>query len=87
MKHYLVKSKGEIKLKISCKIDLEYKNQEIAKTVFQSVKVDNFDFIKSKVEKNQLSAEIKSKSVSSLIHTLDDFLACVSVATNVVDKS
>jgi hypothetical protein len=33
-----------------------------------------------------LEAEISSDSISSLLHTLDDYLACISVAGKVVDK-
>jgi hypothetical protein len=29
---------------------------------------------------------MESKSVSSLLHTLDDYLACVSVASDIVKK-
>jgi tRNA threonylcarbamoyladenosine modification (KEOPS) complex Pcc1 subunit len=74
-------------MKASCEIVLEFDDSESAKTVLKSIEVDDFDFVKSKIIGNKLEAEINSKSISSLLHTLDDYLACVSVAMKVVDKN
>jgi len=74
-------------MKIKCNIIIEYDNENKAKTVIRSTKVDDFDFVKSKIHGNRLESTIKSKSISSLIHTLDDYLACISVAEKIVDKS
>ena len=74
-------------MKICCDLIIEYDSDDKAQTVLRSTKVDNFGFVKSKVDKNRLEASIESKSLSSLIHTLDDYLACVSVAEKIVDKS
>ena len=73
-------------MKAKCKLIIEFDNNEKLKTVLQSICVDDFDFVKSKENNNNLEAEISSNSVSSLLHTLDDYLACVSVAEKVVDK-
>jgi tRNA threonylcarbamoyladenosine modification (KEOPS) complex Pcc1 subunit len=71
---------------ITCEIVIEFNNNKKVKTILKSIEVDNFDFVKSKVNGKKLEAYIKSKSVTSLLHTLDDYLACVSVAMNMVDK-
>jgi tRNA threonylcarbamoyladenosine modification (KEOPS) complex Pcc1 subunit len=73
-------------MKASCDIKIEFENQEIVKTVLRSVNVDDFNFIKSNIYGKNLEAHIKSNSISSLLHTLDDYLACVSIASKVVDK-
>ena len=73
-------------MKTSCEITIEYDSAKKAETVHKSIEVDNFEFVKTKVEGKKLNATIKSNSVSSLIHTLDDYLACVSVAEKIVDK-
>ena len=73
-------------MKATCDIVIEYDDVKRVKTVLQSVKVDDFEFVKSQVDGKQLKAHIESKSVSSLLHTLDDYLACVSVAEKVLDK-
>ena len=70
----------------SCKIEIEFDDEKKVKTVLKSIEVDDFEFVKSKINGKKLEATIKSDSVSSLLHTLDDYLACVSVAAKVVDK-
>jgi len=69
-----------------CDLVIEFENIDDVKTVLKSVSVDDFDFVKSKIDGKKLVASIESKSVPSLLHTLDDYLACVSVAVRVVDK-
>lgn len=71
---------------VSCDIVIEFDDAEKVKTVLRSIEVDNFDFLKSKANGKKLEAQINASSVSSLLHTLDDYLACVSVAMKVVDK-
>ncbi len=73
-------------MKASCKIIIEYENFQKAKTVLGAIDVDNFDFVKSQIDGKRLEANIESSSVSSLLHTLDDYLACVSVADKVCDN-
>jgi hypothetical protein len=74
-------------MKAICDITIEFDNTEKVKKIIKSVEVDNLDFVKSKTLGKKLEAHIESKSVSSLLHTLDDFLACISVAEKIVDKS
>jgi len=71
---------------VSCDIVIDFDNAEKVKTILKSIEVDNFDFVKSKINGKKLEATIKAKSVPSLLHTLDDYLSCVSVAMKVVDK-
>ena len=71
---------------VKCSLVIDFDDAEKVKTVLKSVQVDDFDFVKSKINENKLEAEISSNSVSSILHTLDDYLACISVAVKVVDK-
>lgn len=71
---------------VACDVVIEFDDANKARTVLKSIEVDNFDFVKSKIDGKKLEACIKTNSVSSLLHTLDDYLACVSVAIKVVDK-
>ncbi|UCD14632.1 MAG: hypothetical protein JSW60_04215 [Thermoplasmatales archaeon] len=74
-------------MKVSCNLAIEYNSTEKAEKILRSIKVDNFDFVTSKLNGNMLETKIESKSVSSLLHTLDDYLACISVAEKIVDKN
>ena len=69
-----------------CNLEIEFDSSEKADFIIKSIKVDDFDYVYSRVEKNKLIAEINSKSISSLLHTIDDYLACISVACKVLDK-
>jgi len=73
-------------MEVNCDIVIDLGDVKKVKTVLKSIKVDDFDFVKSKVSGKRLEAKIKANSISSLIHTLDDYLSCVSVAIKVVDK-
>ena len=75
------------RMDVTCDIVIEFDDPDNVKTVLKSIKVDDFDFVKSKATSNRLEAKIATNSISSLLHTLDDYLACVSVAMKVVDKN
>lgn len=74
-------------MNVSCNLIFEYESSEKAEKVLRSLKVDDVEFVESIVNDDKLKVVIKSKSVSSLIHTLDDYLACLSVAEKIIDKN
>jgi len=74
-------------MKVECSLEIEFDNSSAVKKVIDSVSVDDFDFVKSEIIGKKLVATIKSNSVSSLINTLDDYLACVNIAGKIVDKN
>lgn len=73
-------------MEITCSLSIEYNSKINAEKVLQSVKVDDYKFVTSKIQDNTIEATIKSKSIPSLLHTLDDYLACLSIAEKIVIK-
>jgi tRNA threonylcarbamoyladenosine modification (KEOPS) complex Pcc1 subunit len=73
-------------MKLSCKLSIDFDSIEKAENVFRSIKVDDFSFVSSKIDNKTLESDIKANSISSLLHTIDDYLACVTVAEKIVDK-
>jgi tRNA threonylcarbamoyladenosine modification (KEOPS) complex Pcc1 subunit len=73
-------------MKVVCTVSIEFATAAAAKKVLQSIITDDQGFVKSSLKGTRLEATIQSKSVASLLHTLDDYLACVSVAQDVVNK-
>ena len=73
-------------MKVTCDISIEYDDVKKAKTIMKSIEVDNLNFTKSQIKEKRLETHIEGNSISSLLHTLDDFLACVSVADKIVEK-
>jgi len=73
-------------MKATCTLSLEFDSPEKAHNVLRSIQADDQGFVTSTVKGKVLEATMESKSVSSLLHTLDDYLACVSVAAEIVKK-
>lgn len=73
-------------MKISCKLEFEYESEKDAKAIAKSVEVDNYQFVKTTLDGKRIISIAESESIPSLIHTLDDYLACVSVAEKVVER-
>ena len=74
-------------MKVSCTLAIDFDDAKKAEQIIRSIKVDDFDFVTSKINGKKLEATIESNSISSLLHTLDDYLACLTVAENVVNKN
>ena len=72
--------------KVSCSLRLEFASSDQAEHVHRSVELDNQGFVTTKLEGNTILAEIEASSLNSLLHTLDDFLSCTSVAEKIVSK-
>jgi tRNA threonylcarbamoyladenosine modification (KEOPS) complex Pcc1 subunit len=77
-------SDGPESPRAKCRLTLEFDSEKIAEKVHRSVEMDNLGYLVSKVSGNKIVAEVRSDSIKSLLHTLDDFLACTSVATKIV---
>ncbi len=73
-------------MKAICTITMEFESAQKAKKVLGSIKADDQGFVKSTVKGKTLEGVMESSSVSSLLHTLDDYLACVSIAVDIVKK-
>ena len=74
-------------MRITCDIIIDYADENKAMTICKAIEVDDFDFVTSKIHEGSLHAHLECTSISSLLHTLDDYLSCVSIAENVVNKS
>jgi tRNA threonylcarbamoyladenosine modification (KEOPS) complex Pcc1 subunit len=72
--------------KVRCVLQLEFDSSESAERVHRSVELDNQGYIATRVRGNLIHAEIEADSLNSLLHTLDDFLACAGVADKIVVK-
>jgi tRNA threonylcarbamoyladenosine modification (KEOPS) complex Pcc1 subunit len=73
-------------MKINCKIKIGFKDEKESKAILRSIEVDNLEYINSRQDGRTIITNIESKSISSLIHTLDDYLSCVSVAEKIFKK-
>ncbi len=74
------------KARVVCKLRLEFHSPEDAEKIHRSVSLDNDGYLSSRVEGPAIVAEIRAESLNSLLHTLDDFLSCTSVAEKIVSR-
>lgn len=73
-------------MKVRCRLELFYNDTKSAEIIYRSVKVDDEKFVKSSLDGKRVIAEIETDSTGSLLHTLDDYLACISIAEKILDK-
>ena len=69
-----------------CKAILKfhYSTPEIAKLVDQATRQDNEFYVGTRITGKTLNAKISANTISSLLHTLDDFLKCVCIAEKII---
>jgi tRNA threonylcarbamoyladenosine modification (KEOPS) complex Pcc1 subunit len=72
---------------IKGQIIMEYPTEDMAKAIFESIEVDNYQYVNCRVERNKIICEAKAEKASKLLHTLDDLLACIIVSEEVYRTS
>ncbi len=71
-------------MEIECELVFEYDTHEKAERVYKAVELDNEGFVEARVEGTRMIARVNAKNLSSLKHTLDDYLVCVSMAERIM---
>lgn len=73
---------------IKCTLTIDYPNKQTAETILHSLRIDDVSFVKSTLrKKTQLHVTITAQTLPSLLHSLDDYLACLTVAEKIVNKN
>lgn len=73
-------------MKCDCEFSLEFEDADQAKKVLESVRLDNGEWISTKLEGRKILCHASSDSVGGLLHTAEDFLSCVSLAERMIRK-
>ncbi len=74
-------------MKVTCTLTIEYPSKKHATDVLHAVQVDDVQYVHSQTHGKILTADITADSAKSLLHTLDDYLACVNIASKIVNKN
>ena len=72
-------------MKTSCRIEIEFDSKEKAEAVSSSIKVDDENYVRTDIIDNVLVATITADSVPSLNHTIEDYMACLSIANRSIE--
>lgn len=73
-------------VRVRCRLSFRYPTADMAEKVLRSVEQENLPYVQARVEGSDLVSEAEAESVESLLHTLDDYLACVSVAEKMLRR-
>lgn len=73
-------------MKINGDLRFIYKNADDAKVVFDSLEVDNENYLKSKLNDNTIEYEVNSEKLGTFLATVDDLIASEIVVEKIVEK-
>lgn len=71
-------------MKITGNITFTYKNDQDAKSVFDSLEVDNENFLESELCENKINYNITSEKLGSFLTTADDLISSEIVSENII---
>ena len=71
-------------VQVECRIELEYENERQARNVASAISLDNGEYASSEVVGRRLIITSKAPSAPSMLHTIEDLMACLKVADQVV---
>ncbi|MBE6489507.1 MAG: hypothetical protein E7Z83_01450 [Methanobrevibacter sp.] len=74
-------------MKINGILTLNYKTEDNASLIYNSLEVDNGNYVKSKINKNTINYEINSDSLGSFLATVDDLIASEIVCEKIINKT
>lgn len=65
---------------MKCEIELKYKDKKTASVISNSIEPDNKNFVDMEIENSTVKLKASTEEPLQLLHTLDDLLACVTIA-------
>lgn len=74
-------------MKSSCTLELEFPDEKTAQNIAKALELDNAGYVVTRVEGNVLHVSAEADNVMSLRNTIDDFLACATVAQKSLEGS
>lgn len=75
-------------MNIECTIKIQYPTKKIADALVKTLRVDDVSFVQTALkQETQLDVTITAQTIASLLHSLDDYLACLTVAEKLVNKN
>ena len=70
--------------RVKCEMRLEFGSAEDAEKVLGAVDTDNEGYVEARVDGSAIVLTVRADSLKIMLHTLDDLMACVSVADRIV---
>ncbi|MCD6512439.1 MAG: hypothetical protein J7K61_02415 [Thermoplasmata archaeon] len=67
-------------------IKIDCREEEKARIINDSLKIDNESYIQSHVEGRYIIARGESKDMLSILNTINDFLSCLTLSKTLVNR-
>ncbi len=74
-------------MKINGSLRLNYKTENDASLIYNSLEVDNENYVESEINDNIIKYEINSESLGSFLATIDDLIASEIVCEKIINKT
>ena len=74
-------------MKISGSITFKYTNENYAKVVYDSLEVDNENYLNSKLDHDSIHYNISSEKLGTFLSTADDLIASEIVVEKIVNNT
>jgi len=72
---------------VDCVIELEYATPEEAAAVLAAISPDNEPYAEAELDGSKVIVRSRSGTAPQMLHTMEDLLACVKVAEEVVQAA
>jgi len=69
---------GEVRC--TARLVLEFFGRQEALRVARALEPDNEGFVQTTLRGRRIEARVEAQSIDALLHTLDDYLACLGIA-------
>jgi len=67
----------------TARLVFEFSGEREASRVARALEPDNEGFVATRVRGSKIEARMEARSIDALLHTLDDYLACLGIAEDV----
>ena len=74
-------------MKINGDLTFIYSDEKNARLVFESLDVDNENYLKSKLNDNKIEYNVNSDKLGTFLATVDDLIASEIVVEKIIEKT
>lgn len=74
----------DLNVRVECRIELEYVSERQARNVASAISLDNGEYASTEVSGKRLIITSTAPTAPSMLHTIEDLMACLKVADQVV---
>ena len=74
-------------MKSLCTLEIQLPDEATAQNIAKALELDNAGYIETRVEGSTIFASARADDIMSLRNTVDDYLACLTVAQKSMEHS